>query len=228
VGESSDSDAGGPFDRESASETALLELYTTLREEIVRNGDSKARRNTRGVATMIVLIGYAVNFEQPAVVALVPVVFSYLLIRSFESLIWTYNIAYQLSRIERELSQPGSAMRYEIERGGVAGDDLDESTKRLRNSPGVCRVFLGLVAYAISLVTPIAVWGQIETPTVAGFAVTQGRLLGVFVSLSLATGVAGVSLYVYRGRLRAAIRRDSRSESSPPKQSGEDDQNPES
>lgn len=177
---------------------------------------------------MIVLIGYAVNFEQPAVVALVPVVFSYLLIRGFESLAWTYNVAYQLSRIERELSQPGSAMRYEIERGGLAGDDLDESTRRLRDIPGRCRVVLGSLSYVISLVVPFAVWGQIETPTVAGFAVTQGRLLGVFVFLSLATGVAGVSLYVYRDRLKAAIRRDSRSESLTPKQSGEDDQNPES
>jgi hypothetical protein len=225
VGESSDSDEDSPSDRKGASETALLELYTTLREEILRNGDSQARRNTRGVATMIVLIGYAVNFEQPAVVALVPVVFSYLLIRSFESLIWTYNIAYQLSRIERELSEPGSAMRYEIKRGGVASDDLDGSTKRFRDFPGWGRVVLGSLAYVSSLVVPLVVWEQIETPTVAGFAVTQESLLVGYVFLSLTTGAAGVSLYVYRDRLRAAIRRDSEPESPLSKQSDTDEQN---
>lgn len=227
MGESSDSDEDSPSDRKGASETALLELYTTLREEILRNGDSKARRNTRGVAAMIVLIGYAVNFEQPAVVALVPVVFSYLVIRGFESLAWTYNIAYQLSRIERELSEPGSAMRYEIERGGLAGNDLNESVRQFLIFPGQCRLALGLLSYVVTLIVPLVVWGQIETPAVAGFAVTQIRLLGMFLVLFLATGGAGVSLYVCKGRLKTAIQRDSNSESPPPKQSDADEQNDE-
>lgn len=225
MGDPTDDDTSNTFHHEGASETTLVEVYTTLREEIIQNGNSKTKRNARGVATVIVIIGYAVNFERPAVIALVPLVFSYLLIRSFESLTWTYNVAYQLSRIERELSPPGSAARYEIERGGLAGDDLDMWTRRLRNVQRWSRLVLGFLTYLGFTAVPVVVWTRIEPPVVAGIVISQQFLCGVYIVLLLIVIGGGISLFCYRRRLKAEVRRENKLELPPTKQSGGDKQN---
>lgn len=219
------SDAGNQPEMEGASEAALLEVYSSLREEILQNGDRKDRRNVRGIAAMIVLIGYAVNFEEPVVAAVVPVVFSYLLIRTSKSMVSTYNLAYQVSEIERELSPFGSSVRYEIERGGLAGSDLNGHLKQLRDSPRKAEVLFSIVVYLSLTLTIYALWGNFESKEILSVTISQQQVGTSYAILAILTIYAWYRTYKYREMLNNRIKNNVELQQA--KQSDADEQNDE-
>ncbi len=184
---------------------AKLHAHDALRDEIVSRMRDKSRRNTRGVAAMVLIIGYAINFDQPAVIALVPVVFAYLLISTVDSHSWTMNTARHIAEIERDVSPRGSSFRYELKRGGLAGRE-NKRKQRLLRVPSVLRTILALLAYLVQVVfISFEIWPRPVPPTVLSIELTQGVIIVIYALLTLVLAVAGASVYRLRSELRDEI-----------------------
>lgn len=187
-------------------EERQLHVYNTLREELLLNVETTLHQNTRGLAVIGVVIGYALRFGPKEIVGIVPVIFGYLLIRNAEAQAWMMTNARHIVEIERNLSFPGSAFRYESRRGGLLGKE-HTGLLRLRDVPSIFRIFAALLAYLASafIVTEV-VWPSVQTvPAINGFELTRWRLRSVYIVLSVVMAAVGVSVLIYRWTLQRDV-----------------------
>jgi hypothetical protein len=225
VSSSTDSRADAPLSSEDASEAALLEVYNTLREEILRKADNDGKRNIRGVAAMIVLIGYAVNFNKPGVITAIPVLFLYIIIRKLESQVWIYNAAYHLTQIEKELCSSDSAVQYEIKRGGLVGKDLDKNMETLRSLPGGISVFISLGSYLASIFILLIILSKIERVSIIAISISDNIFIAIYSILIVLCTVSGSCVYFYSVGLESKVTKNNAANRELAKQSDADEQN---
>lgn len=178
-----------------------LQVYNTLREEILKNIENTLRQNTRGIALIIVTVGYGLQFGSKTVIAVVPVILAYLLIRNAETQVWMMTQARQIVELEQSLSPPDSPFRYEIRRGGLLSTDQVGLVK-LRDIPSIFRIITSGVAYVASVLYVTEVIWMDSPRQIAGITVTLANLWLVYGILSGAVLIAGGATWMYRRGLQ--------------------------
>jgi hypothetical protein len=106
-----------------SKEERLLQVHQTYRTEIVEQLKMTNRSNLRGVVAIAAIVGYAVSSGIEAVVGLIPVAMAYIFVKIASSSMWLTDLAVQIAEIERELSDEGSPIRWEMKRGAAVGRD---------------------------------------------------------------------------------------------------------
>jgi hypothetical protein len=178
-----------------------LHVYNTLREELLKSVEVTLRQNTRGIALMIVIFGYSLQFGPNTVIAIVPGILGYLFIRNTETQVWMMTQARQIVELEQNLSPPDSPFRYEIRRGGLLSTDQIGLLK-LRDIPSILRIIMAGVAYVVSVwyVTEV-IW--LDSPRqIVGITVTSGDLWLAYGILSVAILITVGATWMYRRELQ--------------------------
>lgn len=176
------SDGSGTVPTGGSSQKAKLRAYDTLRDEVLSAVDRQVTLNSRGVAGIILVIGYSVNFDQLAVLAFVPVILAYLLVRTAESRAWMANASGQIAKIEQELTSDPTedSFGFEHQLGGFGSGDID-GVRRLRDVPAVIRILFVGAIYAVAVLSVVyGVWPLDETPQLLNVEVTRSVLLTVY------------------------------------------------
>lgn len=191
----------------SSSEEAKLRAYDTLRDEVVAGVDRQVTLNTRGVGAIILIIGYSINFDQPAVLAVVPVILSYLLIRTAESRVWMINASGQVAKIEKEIAgdptQDSFAFQHQL--GGFGSKDI-VGARRLRDVPAVIRIVFVAGVYAITVVGVLyQVWPLDNPVRLLNVTVTRSVLMAVYGVLTVFMLTSAVSFGLFILSLRSYI-----------------------
>jgi hypothetical protein len=191
----------------SSSEEAKLRAYDTLRDEILKAVDRQITLNTRGVGAIVLIIGYSINFDQLAVLAVVPAILSYLLVRTAESRAWMTNASGQIAKIEREISTEPTqdSFGFEHQLGGFGSEDIT-GARRLRDVPAAIRiVFVGGV-YAITVVGVLyQVWPLNNPVRLLNVTVTRSVLMAVYGVFTVFILTSAVSLGLFMLSLRSYV-----------------------
>jgi len=179
-----------------------LHVYDTLREEILTNIEVTLRQNTRGIALIIIIVGYSLQFGPETVLAVIPGILGYLLIRNAENQVWMATQARHIVEIEQNLStQPNSPFRYEIRRGGLLSADQNGLT-RYKHVPSIFRIVIAGVAYIASMLYVIRrVW--VNGPQqIGGITVTSTHLLLTYGALTVAVVITASATWIYRRKIQ--------------------------
>lgn len=184
-----------------------LHVYNTLREEILKNAEITLRQNTRGIALIVITIGYSLQFGPKTVIGIVPGILGYLFIRNAESQVWMTTHARQIIEIEGDLSQSGSSFRYEIRRGGLLGTD-QTGLLNFKYIPSILRIITAGVAYIASVLYVIEVIWLDSSQKIAGITVTSRDLWLVYGTLSVLIITAVVATVMHRKELQEDARND--------------------
>ena len=179
-----------------------LHVYDTLREEILTNIKVTLRQNTRGIALIVIIAGYSLQFGPQTVLAVIPGILGYLFIRNAETQVWMATQARHIVEIEQRLSsQPDSPFRYEIRRGGLLGADQD-GLKKYKNIPSICRIAIAGVAYIASVLYVIRIVWPNGAQQIAGITVSSTHLLLTYGALTVAVVITAVATLIYRRKIQ--------------------------
>lgn len=213
-GQSDENDADASIALPPSPEERQLHAYDTLRDEILVNVDATLSQNTRGIIAIGAVIGYALRFGPTTVVALVPVILGYLLVRNAESQVWMMTHARHLIELERALSSPDDPFRYEYRRGGLYGNDQIGLLK-LRDVPSAVRIVAAVVAYVVSVVIVTSVVWPDSPPVINDFRLTKERIWTGYLGLSVILAVVGISTVMYRRALKREVAESDRGDREP-------------
>jgi hypothetical protein len=162
-------------------EERQLHVYNTLMEAIQRDVEGNRRQNTRGISLIIIVIGYSIQFGPETILAIIPGILAYLFIRNAESQVWMMTFTRHIIELEKSLSPPDSAFRFETRRGGLISTDQDGL---LRDIPAIFRIIAAGIAYVASIwyVTEIIWMGS--TREISGIYITSRNLCLIYLGLT--------------------------------------------
>jgi len=201
------SDTSGIASAESSSEEAKLRAYDTLRDEILSAVDRQVTLNTRGVGAMILIVGYSINFDQLAVLAFLPVILSYLLVRTAESRAWMTNAGGQIAKIEQAIATDPSedSFGFEHQLGGFGSEDIS-GVRRLRDVPAMIRILFVAAVYAVVVFGVLyVVWPLDEIPRLLNVRITRDFLATVYVALTGFVLISAASVGLFTISLQRQI-----------------------
>lgn len=205
--ESPNSAASGE-DSGLSDEEKLLSLYENLRAEVRVRIRVANVRATRGIAVVGAVVGSAVVKDSFHLLALLPIVFGVL----FVDTVRTYNeiltVARHLVDLERDLSPPNSAFRYEMRLGGAFGRARNQwgTFGWLSVANGARIAVFGLV-YLGSWALLLAYWST--PPRVFSVRIDRTLLFAFAAAFSALLLGVGLSHLAYRRRLSAEIEPES-------------------
>jgi len=184
--------------KENSSEEAKLRAYDTLSNEIQSAVDRQVTLNTRGVGAMILIIGYSINFEQLAVLAFVPVIFSYLLVRTAESRAWMANAGGQITKIEQEIAtdpvEDSFGFHHQL---GFCSKDI-RGIRSSRDAPAAIRVVFVAGVYTVTIFTVLyVVWPLSKTPNLLTVEITRSVLAAVYGVLTFFVVISAASVILF-------------------------------
>jgi hypothetical protein len=152
---------------------------------------------------MILIVGYSINFDQFAVLAFLPVILSYLLVRTAESRAWMTNASGQIAKIEQAIATDPSedSFGFEHQLGGFGSEDIS-GVRRLRDVPAIIRILFVAAVYAVVVFGVLyVVWPLDEIPRLINVRITRDFLATVYVALTgfvlisaVSVGLFGISL----------------------------------
>lgn len=192
-------------DSDGVSEEAkLLTLYENLRAEVRLRIRVANVRTTRGLAVVGGVVGSAIVQGSFHLLAFVPLVFGVLFVDTVRSYNGILAVARHLVELERDLSEPGSAFRYEVRRGGAFGLARNQwgTFGWLSVANGARVVVIGAV-YLGTWALLLAYWSA--PPRIGPIRVDRTALLAFALALSGLLLAVGLSHLAYRRRLSADI-----------------------
>lgn len=186
-----------------SSEEAKIQAYEIHRRKMGEHNNREVRLNTRGIGSMLLISGYAIQYNEPQVFAIIPIIFSYLIIRTVESRMWMMNKSRQAIRIEKELAPEGDSFRYEHEYGGTLGKEL-EGDQHYRDVPGGLRALLVFsIYYVTTLGVVFGVWPLKQPLVISGVRISQSLLSQVYFILFCFVAISIFSALYFREYIKS-------------------------
>lgn len=173
---------------EMKKEEVLLTHYRELRQQVREKMSQKQKRESRGVASVGLIVAYAFYTGDLILVGFVPLIIGIIGIQHMESTSWVVRLTAHIVTIQDEI--PVDKFSWESTYGMHSDNNTIESLPRIAVAALIGLVYFGSISVSLYTASNVEVLNR-----GVGHWLVYTSMLAIYVLLTL---LLGVSLYSYR------------------------------